>query len=128
MYDGMVRKIICRCVANCQKNLICLGTLAKHRLRYSYEDDMLKVCKCGLVVMKGDMHLAIFSVESCIFRGMIDVFQSLEQHDENKELYHQILGYMGEKILSISSIKRLVGEGLVGEVKFYEACVKGKYR
>jgi hypothetical protein len=55
MYDGIVRTLTdVRHIPNMSKNLISLGTLDDKGYKYSDGDEVLKVSKGSLIVLKGE--------------------------------------------------------------------------
>ncbi|PKA57599.1 Retrovirus-related Pol polyprotein from transposon TNT 1-94 [Apostasia shenzhenica] len=55
IFDGVIRTLIkIRHVLDLRKNLISLGTLDNSGCTFTYSDDIIKVKKGALVVMKGE--------------------------------------------------------------------------
>lgn len=77
MHNGMVRKLDFLYVPGLWKNLSSLKTLAKSCLNYFGEYDWVKVSKCALGVMKGNMKHGIYFLEDSFVRGTIVVSKFL---------------------------------------------------
>lgn len=82
IHDDMVRKLDCWYVSDLLKYMISLGTLAMSELKYSDEDDWVKVSKCALEVITRKMKHMICFMEESFVRATVATYQSLDQCDD----------------------------------------------
>ena len=96
MFDGMVRDLMnVRYVPQMKKNIISVGAMESKGLNMMLEDEILKVTKGSIVVMKG-----IRDRNSYYLKGSTTTSSLIASVISNKDatqLWHMRLGHTGEK-------------------------------
>lgn len=126
MYDGTIRTLTdVRHIPVMKKNLISLGLLHRNGFKYKSDDDeVLKVFKGSMMVMKGQMTAG--SVYRLIGNVVVGGAAAAVSESECTTLWHMRMGHIGEH-----GLKELLRRGLLDGLKdckmeFCKFCVMGK--
>ncbi|KAG8499392.1 hypothetical protein CXB51_005981 [Gossypium anomalum] len=130
MFDGVVKTLSdVRHVPELKRNLILLSTLDSKGYRYTAKNEVLKISKRSLVVMKGQRKIAkLYVLQGSTFTGNAAVTSSSLSDDDITKLWHMRLGHMSENGMTELSKRGLLdGQGIC-KLNFCEHCVFGKQK
>ncbi|CAB4283358.1 unnamed protein product [Prunus armeniaca] len=125
-HDGVIQELHgVRYVPNLKKNLISLGTLELQGYKFYYENNILKVARGALVMIKAPRRGLLYFWEGKSMEKQVAMAADDDQIDSSS-LWHMRLGHVGNKALQ-GLIKQGVLKGAKsGKVEFCEHYVLGK--
>ena len=125
-HDGVIRELQgVRYVPNLKKNLISLGTLESQGCKFYSENNILKVARGALVMMKAPRRGLLYLLEGKTMEKHVAIVAEGDQADSSS-LWHMRLGHVGNKAMQ-GLIKQGVLKGAKsGKIDFCEHCVLGK--
>ena len=125
-HDGVIRELQgVRYVPNLKKNLISLGTLESQGCKFYSENNILKVTRGALVMMKAPRKGLLYLLEGKTMETQLAMVAETDRIDSSS-LWHMRLGHVGNKALQ-NLIKQGVLKGAKsGRIDFCEHCVLGK--
>jgi transposase InsO family protein len=127
MYDGIVRTLTeVRHVPELKKNLISTGALDTNGCKIVQENEVIKVIRGALVVMKGSKVGNLYHLAGETVTGEAAVSTSADSDAISTHLWHKRLGHMSERGLEELSKRGLLGGEKTGKLDFCEHCVFGK--
>jgi len=98
IFDGMVWELKeLRYVSQFKKNLILVGVLKILGLEVSIRDDILKMTKGSMVVLKGVRRNNLYYLKGSIVTDQVVTFT--DSDDDSTRLWHMRLRHTGEKSL-----------------------------
>ena len=106
-----------------KKNLISIGALKVRGLKGTLADDVLKILKGLMVVLKGVRWINLYYLKGSIVTGK--VVDSKGANDDSTRPWHMRLGHTREIFASIDEA-RIVESAKTCKLKFSEHCVIGK--
>jgi hypothetical protein len=132
-HDGMTRTLTdVRHVPTMFRNLISLSTLNNLGYKYFASSGVLKVSKCSLVVMNGDMKSAnsyILNGDTIIGTAAVSSAAAVTSKNcSDSMLWHMCLGHMSQLGLAELSKRGLLKGYNNNELELCEYCVFGKHK
>jgi hypothetical protein len=132
-HDGMTRTLTdVRHVPTMFRNLISLSTLNNLGYKYFASSGVLKVSKCSLVVMNGDMKSAnsyILNGDTIIGTAAVSSTAVVTSKNcSDSMLWHMCLGHMSQLGLAELSKRGLLKGYNNNELELCEYCVFGKHK
>jgi len=107
MFDGMVRKLKeVRYISQVKKNLISIGTLKVLSHGVSISDNVLKMTRGSMVVLKGVQRNNLYYLIGRTVTGR--VVTSISSGDVYTQVWYMRLGHIGEKSLQAPAKKELL--------------------
>jgi len=98
MFDGMIRELKeVRYVPQLKRNLIFVGALKTLGLEVSIKDEILKMTKSLMMVLKGVRWNNIYYLKGSTITGQVATY--IDSDDDSTRLRHMRLGHIGEKSL-----------------------------
>jgi len=131
MSDGTIRTLTdVRYIPKMKRNLISLSALDAKGYKYSGGDNVLKVTKGSLIVMKGDLSLTngLYYLRGSTVLGNATPAVSNNSDCDAANLWHMRLGHMSELGLAELNKKGLLASYQTGKLKFCEHCIFGKHK
>ncbi|GAV81274.1 gag_pre-integrs domain-containing protein [Cephalotus follicularis] len=127
MFDGVIKTFEAWHVLGLKKNLISLGVLDSHGCKFTGENEIIKVLRGALVIMKGKKIDGLYQLQGNTVLGIAAVASSSGDKDaDTTRLWHMCQGHMSERVLQILSKKGLLAGVKSGKLDFCEHCVYGK--
>jgi len=98
MFGGMIRELKkVRYVPQLKRNFISVGALKILSLEVSIRDDVLKMTKGSMVMMKGVRRNNLYYLKGSTVADKVAT--SIDSDDDSIRLWHMRLGHTGEKSL-----------------------------
>ena len=98
MFDGMIRELKkVRYIPQLKRNLISVGALKILGLKVSIKDEILKMTKGSMVVLKGVHQNNLYYLKGSTVTGQVATFTDTD--DDSTKLWLMRLGRAGEKFL-----------------------------
>ena len=128
-HDGVIRELHgVRYVPSLKKKLISLGTIKSQGYKFYSDNNVLKVSKGALVIMKAPQNGLLYMQQGKTLENGVAMVANEVQGDKSDlfSLWHMRLGHVGEKTL-----QGLIKQGCLkgakpGKIEFCEHCVFGK--
>ena len=90
MFDNVIRTLEVRHIPKLRKSLISLSILGMHGYRFSVENEILRVFRGALVMMKGKSIGGLYHLQDNTIMGSANLARSL---DDPTQLWHMRLGH-----------------------------------
>ena len=125
MFDGIIRELKeVRYVPQLKRNLISGGALKTLGLELSIKDEILKMTKGSMVVLKDVCWNNLYYLKGSTVTGQVTT--STDTDDDSIRLWHMRLGHTGEKSLQALAKQGLLKGSRTCKLIFCEHCVIGK--
>jgi len=96
MFDGMIRELKeVRYIPQLKRNLISVGALETLGIEVSIEDEVLKMTKGSMVVLKGVCRNNLYYLKGSTVTGQV----AASTDDDSTRVWHMRLGHKGKKSL-----------------------------
>lgn len=124
LHDG-TQKILkdTRYVPELKRNLISLGALDQSGYSFKAQNGLLSVITGSLMIMKDTRSNGLYVLSGVTFAGTV---ANMKHHQSYTELWHRRLGHISDKGLQKLNKQGLIKGYNIGDLEFYEDCVKGK--
>ena len=129
-HDGMIRTLKnVRHIPWMKRNLISLSTLDKEGLKYTGSDRVVKVSKCSLVCLCGDLNASnLYVLRGSTVHGSVAAAAVNNSEPSKTDLWHMRLGHMSELGMTELMKRNLLDGCILSGKKFCEYCVFGKHK
>ena len=122
MFDGVVRNLTdVRYVPQMKKNIISLGTVESKGLKVKLDNEILKVTKGSLAVIKGIRDRNLYYLKDSTATGSLTA--SIVSDIDATQLEHMRLGHIGEKSMQALSKQGLLKGENTCKLEFCEQCI-----
>ena len=113
-----------RYVSQLKKNIILVGAVESIGLKVTMENDIVKITKRSMVVMKGARDINLYYLKNSTITGVMTVSVDLDEDATN--MWHMRLDHAGEKSMQALTKQDLLKGAKICKLEFCEHCVLGK--
>jgi len=122
MFGGMIQELKkVRYVSQLKRNLISVGALKILGLKVSLRDDVLKMTKGSMVVLKGVCRNNLYYLKGSTVTGQVAA--STDSVDDSTRLWHMRVGHTGEMSLQVLAKQGMLKGARTYKLEFCEHCV-----
>ena len=125
MFDGVVRDLTdVRYVPQMKKSIISVGVVESKGLKVTMENDIVKITKRSMVVMKGARDINLYYLKNSTVTGVMTV--SVDLDEDATDMWHMRLDHAGEKSMQALAKQGLLKDAKTYNLEFHENCVLSK--